>query len=371
MLKKIILVLITIVVASYYGYVYYYDNYYDLDAEPPLIELSESNPSGTIFTPVLDAKIDKSKNLIYCSTFQLAWNHLAHDVIKDTVEIKDAPDYISKLNSMINLPPCVSEDAYIAIAGLVKDNVINKTKKLLSEKFGENLFDLIGHQNFDSNDIFAFSYLFKNLPFEKIFEKINGHIMEFDGKKSVVKAFGIEKDKQLEKLVNVVCFNYKNNDQFIITLKTKSNTDEVVISTIPPEETLEKTYIKTRNYFQYFEKNVDSADHFTRKIGGRGLFLAIPKIDFNIRYNFDKMNNKQILNKNFKNYFNTASMQGIRFKMNEKGVILKSYSFFCYSTGIPLSLIIKGPFFVYLRDKNHNTPYFMAYIGNDELLIKN
>jgi len=365
------LTLITIIAGSYYGYAYHYDNFFNTDAEPPLIELSESNPSGTIFTPVLDAKIDKNKNLIYCSTFQLAWNQLAHDVIKDTVEIKEAPDYVSKLNSMINLPPCVSEDAYIAIAGLIKDNVINKTKKLLSEKFGENLFDLIGRQNFDSKDIIAFSYLFKNLPFEKIFEKINGHIMEFDGKKSVVKAFGIEKDKQLEKLVNVVCFNYKNNDQFIITLKTKSNTDEVVISTIPPEETLEKTYIKIRNYFGYFEKNVDSADHFTCRTAGRGLFLAIPKIDFNIRYHFDKMNNKKILNKNFEKYFITASMQGIRFKMNEKGVVLKSYSFLDCTMGEHLTLIVKGPFLVYLKDKNHNKPYFMAYIGNDELLVKN
>ena len=361
---KYAVIIIIFLVLSYYGYNYYIE---DLDdPEPKLMALSDKQPSTTIIAPTLDTKIEKGKNIVYCSTFQMAWNQLYRDVIKDTIEINDAPDYVSKLNLLINSPAGVSEDAYIAVAGIVKDNVIDKTHKLLKEKFAVNLFDLIGHLNFSSNDIFAFSYLYKNLPFEEVFEKINGHSFEFGGRKSIVKAFGINEDNErLREMVRVLYVDYKNHDQFVISLKTKSSTDEVVISTLPPEETLGKTYLKIR---KYFEKNY--TDDFTSRVLGRKLILVIPKVDFNVKYYYNKLENKSILNKNFKEYFINMAIQSVRFKMNEKGVVLTSYSFIMAAKGESFPLIVNGPFFIYLRDKNSDFPYFMAYIANDELLLK-
>jgi len=48
----------------------------------------KSNYKNTIFTPVLDCDIVKGKNIIYCSTFQKAWDEITAYEGK-TIEVKD------------------------------------------------------------------------------------------------------------------------------------------------------------------------------------------------------------------------------------------------------------------------------------------
>ncbi len=48
----------------------------------------KSNYKNTIFTPVLDCDIVEGKNIIYCSTFQKAWDEItAYE--GETIEVKD------------------------------------------------------------------------------------------------------------------------------------------------------------------------------------------------------------------------------------------------------------------------------------------
>jgi len=355
---KYAVIIIIILALACYGYNYYLEGLDD--SEPQLMKLSDRQLSTTIVAPTLDIKIEKAKNIVFCSTFQIAWNQICKNIIKGTIEVDNAPEYVSKLNLLINSAPEISEDSYVAVAGFAEDNILKKTCELLNQKnFSSEILNNITLNPFD---IFAFSYLYKDLPFEEVFEKINGHIFEHDGQKSKVKAFGINVDnKRLRKQVDIVYINDNDHNQFVISLKTKSDTDELVISTVLPEETLEKTYLKIRKYVE--EKNSFFLD--------RKIYLAIPKVDFNINYHYNNLENKKILNKNFEEYFINVAYQAIRFKMNEKGAVLKSeVNIGARAQGKTPSFIINGPFIIYLRDKNSAFPYFIAYIANDELLIK-
>lgn len=320
--------------------------------------------STTKVTPVLDAKIELNNNLIYCSTAQMAWNSLHDDIIKETIEIENQPWYVDKLNALVNLPPQISQDAYIALAGFGKDNIIERTKSELLKKF--NKVPNIQFPRLNNNDIFAFSYLKKILDFKEKFGTFYSDIT-FNNKSTTVKSFGFKDssndNKLLKKQINLLF--YSNND-FIIELLTTSTTDSIVLSTIKPESTLLETYDKINIL-------VNNSDNLLKSKNIKGVdfvnTLVIPKINFNIDHTFKELTGKQIKNLNFKNQYITEAIQCIKFKLNEKGARLESFTMFLTEgSSSRLNLEVKGPFTLFFKSKNAVYPYFMAYFGNDELL---
>lgn len=349
---------------------YYYFNFSEMkNDKPATLYLTDSNSSSTIVTPVLNAKIDPLKNMIFCSSVQMAWNDLINNFFKDSIEVENAPEYLYELNALKDQKPLLSDDAYLIISGIADYSTNSKIIKSLKEKFGNMLpmNELNIPLNIAKGNLFAFAFLLKILKFQKEFNKINKHHFYFDNQKKIVKAFGIEDSTDTagnQKLIKQIeVFHDSKYDtgfipEFVIKFISNSKSDEIIISNFKPEATLEKTYFKIKNYILKPENYI--------KIPPR-VHIAIPKINFDININYQKLCGKI---KNHDDYTINTVFQKIQFELNEKGVILKSYSLISVSTGMPISYIIKGPFFIYLKDKNHDLPYFMAYIANDELLVK-
>lgn len=338
--------------------------------------LSDSNESTIIVTPILDTKIDKDKNLIYCSTIQMAWNELSNNQLKQTIEIENPPDYLKKLNTLLKQPPLISDDAYIVLGGIADQNtnktieivVTNKFKKMLSADEMRFNFDI------SPGSLYAFSLLFKELLFTKEFEKVNKHLFKFNNNKVHVEAFGItdrrhESHDKYSKEIEVFHENnkitsYSTNELFVIKLKSISDSDEIIVSNIDPEETLQKTFIKIYDYIN----NPEKLHKFLSPSK-----LIIPKINFDITKNYDNITNRKIINDKYEGSKIYIFIQKIKFNINEKGVRLLSSSIEgvgANSNDLPRHFIINKPFFIYLKDKKANSPYFMAYICDDQLLIK-
>ncbi|HPG59039.1 MAG TPA: hypothetical protein PKW98_14560 [Candidatus Wallbacteria bacterium] len=346
---------------------YIYDNF--LAKEPEEIKLSDSSDSNITVTPVLDIRIDKKKNMIFCSTVQMAWNELTK-INEKIIEISKPSEYVSKLNLLADQLPLLSEDAYLVMAGLANYLTPQKIKEALKSKFGKVLpaseLD-ISLNEIKQGDIYSFSFLFKNLIFKKEFKKIDRHLFKFNGKKSYVKAFGFspgssEKEEMIKQCD--VYYDKKNssisNNFFVIKMKTKSDSDEIVISNFNPEETLEKTY--------------KSINDFINNPENKGLirndsYLRIPKVHFNILINYNNMCG-EIKTGKYKKYLIGNAIQKIKFNLNEKGAYLLSYALITYCVGELEKFIIDRPFFIYLKDKEKNAPYFMTYIADDTLLVK-
>ncbi|HOD42745.1 MAG TPA: hypothetical protein PKL57_19500, partial [Candidatus Wallbacteria bacterium] len=115
-----------------------------------------------IATPVLDTRIDKKKNLIFCSTLQMAWNELTK-VNEKTIEMFKPSEYVSKLNLLTDQLPLVSEDAYVIMSGLADNLMPLKIKEALINKFGKVLPASVLDVTLIINpgDVYAFSPLFK------------------------------------------------------------------------------------------------------------------------------------------------------------------------------------------------------------------
>jgi len=441
--KKIIFVAMVLAVMLHCKISFAADSY-EVDLGGAAIDSSQLK--ATRITPVLDAKINTGENLIYCSTFQMAWNSLCKDVLKgETAEIENAPDYVKALNNMLNQPPLVSEDSYVSIAGFGKDGVIDKIKNELIKKFKDPPLHLQKLLSSGPFDIVAFAYLHKNLVYECEFEKIKDPLNFSCGNDTIpVEAFGSiyrlfggkivsgnEQKYDHDKLVEQVeilymfpngfgfpydrePFAYDGFEKysflpkgFIIKIKTKSDTDELIISTVPVEETLEKTYQKiydlSSEKVEKYYNNELVPDSVKKNLLHRGIpenqfaeacnelkrrylikpagewihTLIIPKINFNIIHSYQELIGRH-LNKNkdnnYANSFIASAIQGIDFALNEKGALLKSFVFIGVCTGTPrdpfINCIVDRPFVIYLKNKNSDLPYFMAYIDNAELLVK-
>ncbi len=287
----------------------------------------------------------------------MAWNSLRKDVIKETIEIENQPGYVDKLNVLSNLPPQISQDAFVALAGFGKDNVTEKINEEFKNKF--NAVPDIPFPIINENDIFAFSYLKKILDFKEKFGTFYAK-MKFNDKSTTVKAFGFEglrrrnEGEALKRQINLI---YYSENGFILELITESPDDTLILSTLKPEDTLINTYNKITSFINIKgERNTDIQT------------LVIPKISFKIYHSFEDIVGKNFKNLNFKQYTFASALQFIDFKLNEKGARIESYTFFYSSTGDPLKLKVEGPFTLFFKDKNAIYPYFMAYFGNEELL---
>ncbi len=66
----------------------------------PLPELKNSDEYNNLMVvPAMDVRIDPEKTIIYCSTFQLAWNELININSNKSVTLSNNPDIVPHLNN--------------------------------------------------------------------------------------------------------------------------------------------------------------------------------------------------------------------------------------------------------------------------------
>jgi len=331
-------------------------------------------------TSALETKIMEHQSLIYCETFQLAWNKFYH-ILNEPIILNNPPDYVNFLNKNIKNLSILKDSEYVAQFGFIKDGIVNKINDELIQKF--RIGTALSESTLPPNGIILYACLSKTFEFRLNFENIEEPFTfkSANGNLSSIASFGLKKNTSTDskkiyqrKLKNNqvdVCY-YDEKQGFIIKLYSKTNGEVLTISTVPPLETLEKTYhqIKSlcKNSYKRFILVEDT--------------LQIPKIDFKLSHSFDELLDKCVLNEKLvkKNYFIAKATQFINFSLNEKGEKSESMGEVDKRSddSIPIShdYIVNGPFIIYLTDIFNDEsdleepPYFMMYIGNDDLLVK-
>jgi hypothetical protein len=184
-----------------------------------------------------------------------------------------------------------------------------------------------------------------------------------------VKAFGREgysPDGVLHDLANqVTIVDYKDDDDFMISLKSKSEADEIILAKTSPRRTLLKT-------IEYVEGKINKSDNLPLP---NSAILKIPKIDFNIFHRVKELIGRSFLNKGWQDWWIEDAYQWIRFLLNEKGVELKSEAVILALRGVghgppPMRLVFDRPFLIYLKQKDAKYPYFAMWVDNAELMVK-
>jgi hypothetical protein len=332
-----------------------------------LLAVQGSDLKQTVVTATINAPFEQGKNMVWCGTFQLAWNESCVLVGED-LHFNPEPSIVAELNKKVFTKDDLDATSYIALAGFVKDDIYQKIRQSLQEKFGGAAKPRCippESQTPRPQDIVAYAYLFKNLEFGVPFERLEKAL---DFGRGEVSAFGMGEPKYAHEQMaaQVLILDYNGPDDFVIELKTKSQGDRLILAKIQPKANLAETVVAAKN-------RSDSAKVQTCLAEDE---LAIPKFNFDITRTYSEIEGTRLIVQNpmvANDLLMQSAVQDIRFQMDEKGVILKSEShmtFACAKAPSPRHIMIfNKPFLVFLERTNATTPYLAMWIDNSELLV--
>ena len=307
-----------------------------------------------------------SENQVYCSTMQLAWNELSEyvggELTFDKADINNldlkAAVTLRELNKKAFRKEHLDEESYLALVGLVSEGIVSRIQKGLQDKFQDTT--KINFSGVNPTDIIAYAYLLKNLMFLQKFDEIED--LSFNGKP--VKAFGtVVRDDSPRKLLNQVrVLHYKDPTEFTLSFKTQSE-DIMVMAMLKPESTLEETLAAV---------NTGAPEHLIEKDE-----LKVPKLSFDLEHRFSEIQNRIVfINDAVSGWYIAEAIQLIKFELNEFGAKLRSEAAITMRKCIisipakPRKFILDKPFLLYLKHHEDAPPYFVAWVGDTDFMVR-
>ena len=334
------------------------------DPEPE--QISSTELMRTVIAAHMDMPNTLGKNVIYCSTFQIAWNMMQDSIIKEDIQLVGDPEIARMLNKQLSTTADISEDCYVAMVGFLTQEFLDRINRALKEKFGDQAPPEVVEDIDPAIPRFlAYAYLFKSLEFEHIF-KVSDHPIYFRSgtETTKVKAFEVESKLQRDQ---VTVLDYINDNDFIISLRSKSVNDEIILAKIPPKETLLDMIQSVQERISKSQPSKIAEDDPVR----------IPKCDFDVEHSFEELLGVFLKNTGWEDWYIYKAYQWIRFRLNEKGVVLKSEARFGIEMSVspvdinkkPRHFIFDKPFLICLKQKDGRYPYFAMWVDNGEMLL--
>lgn len=322
----------------------------------------------TNITSHMEAPIQSGRNVVFCATFSIAWNRLKDEIIKEEIKVKTPVEIVPYLNKSLITESDMTAADYLAMAGLVENNIVGKINQGLQRKFGFDAWLLDPHEYKDPATILAYAFLNKNMRFKNPFEDFKEPLyFVSENKRDEVAGFGVHQylsqpeHSQMGDQVEILEYIDKGN--FIIRLKAESSEDEIVLAKVAPDATLLNTYEKINS------RIADSQPISLQKND----VLQIPKFDLALIQSYSTLLDVHLANKGFEDYFFAEAAQRINFKLDESGARVKSEGKIVLKKGGPIDfklLLFDSPFLLYLKKPDGRYPYLMMWIDNTGLLVK-
>lgn len=334
----------------------------------------------TVFHAHPSVKFDADKeNAVWCASFPLAWDSLGRDVLKGPVDLgPPAPaDLVKALNGDPFPQAALDPSSYVAMAGTKSSGILDRIAKEGREKFGRALPQMPVFLE-RPDDILAYAFLRKDLPFEHPFETVPAGV-RFRGAGEPVPAFGIaawESKIGIRDVLRQASVVWRSplkdgerydpeTESFILELVPKGGKDRILLARITPEPTLEGTW-----------KRVAAAVGEGKREGlHEGAHLAVPRIHFDLEHRYAEFQGAPVRNKGaFEGWVVTDAMQSVLFRLDEAGALLESEAAIkavgAAVESRPQRFVFDHPFLIALRQDGAERPYFLLWIANTDLMPK-
>ena len=338
--------------------------------EPKQSRRIESTDDEIMIVPTMNDEI--SSNSAWCATFQLVWNDMKNEVVKQDIVFTPQLEIVENLNKEDFDESMISDEYYYKKYGLKTLDLKEEIERGIKEKFNQtsDILDLFDWSNDDLDDsnnpdvkrYFFYTMLYRNFEFINKFDKLeNGR---FGDNYNDVEYFGIDgqTNEVVGNQINVLYYNSK--DDFAIVINTKSD-DEVIFCKNPEGHTFNEIYDNMNNKAERYNdnSNFEEIDEF-----------KAPKINFDELKEYDELENKEFETANGVAQI-TKAMQTIKFSLDEKGGEIKSEAAIgMYETTAvfepeieekkPRYFYVDDTFAIFLREKHKEKPYFAAVVDD-------
>ena len=326
--------------------------------------------SGVDVVPTMSDEI--SKDSTWCGTFQLVWNDMKNEVVKQDVVFTPQLKMVENLNKEEFNESMLSPEYYYKIYGIKTLELKKTIEKGIKDKFNQTS-DILDDFSWSSDELddpndpynrryFFYTMLYRKFEFLKEFDKLKNQ--KFANKYDNIEYFGIDKNTKDEigNQIRVLYYNSKND--FALLINTKTN-DEVIFCKNPVGNTFNEIY-----------NNMNTkADAYngSRSFKGIDEFKA-PCLEFNEKREYIELEGKMF--KTADPYYDTAeidkAIQTVKFSLDEKGGEIKSEAAIdlkVSATSVqepkidePRYFYVDDTFAIFLRERGREMPYFAGRI---------
>jgi hypothetical protein len=342
----------------------------------PSVVYGDTDLKHTVVVPTMDTEMPNGKNVVWCASFQLAWNRLGSDLLHEPPRVANAEEATSRLNASKFSEDNLPSECFYAAAGRCRDGVVNTIYTSMQQRFQRKPKVTLTDPG---NTIVAYGYLETSVRFRIPFFDYEDTFVFRDGKgqEASVTSFGIwDKHEyayhRLRDQVNVLYVSadkYSRSHEgraygeFVIDPCKDSLPNQIVLAHVKRKETLAATV-------DHIEELVarQKTSEYRGRFAARDVLL-IPNMAWEITQHFAELEgkNKGLLNKGHEGNYIAAALQTIRFRLDRSGAELASEAAsFC--TPVPSLYVFDHPFVIYVKKRSGTVPFFAVYVDNAELL---
>ncbi len=347
----------------------------------PGVLVDSTRLTRTTITAHPDSPIPPGSNLVYCASFQLAWNE-CRDAIRADIRLEGQPPTADLLNRASVHKEDVPEESCVAGAGLVGKGIVDRLNRELQARFGAGAPRI--PERSDPDALLAYAFLQRRLPFRHAFECLDEPVRFRAASGPVpVRAFGLSSytegntlDERRARQVEILAYDCKRRD-CIVRLITTTN-DEMVLARVPPRATLTQTvrWIEEQTRARPAAKGTWVGDVYSGPLDGDYDTLRIPLLDLRVQHAYRDLERKVVLNQGpFNGYRLLEARQYIAFRLDENGAELRSSGDTYANIGMdlvhgPKELVFDKPFLIWLRRKGGRFPYLAMWVADAELMVR-
>lgn len=296
-------------------------------------------------------------NYVWGLAMNLAWNELNENILHEKLKLKTDDKVALEMAEKLNRAPFTKNDldekSYYIKSGYGQRTIDLINRETRSKFLGKSFEDL--KVKLDPTAIISYAY----------FLKVVEYLIRFKEKavlfeKERVKGFYAHDAKQKE---NVRILKYWSDNQFIISLKLKDEGDELILAKgfdmNNPRDALS-------DINQYNNENlslISNEDQF-----------EMPQLHLLYQRNYRELIGKFLANRSFEEFFIAQMFENIRFDMDHRGARVEIEAVITAPTAQATPkirrFILDKPFWVVMKRKNSQHPYFVLGVKNTELMQK-
>jgi len=328
----------------------------------------------TVIVPTIDSPMPSHRNVIWCSSFQLAWNQARDHIFKAPIQLAKEPLLARRLNTASSSDADLAPASVYTTAGFVKDDIVNKIHQEMARKFpGISASEL---PPTDSEGLVMYSYLPARVQFALPFH-LNRDTFQFtdaQDRATAIRSFGIlpfeegtcgELRKQVKVLYrdDYLVDNQTRPTEYALDLCRTSQPYQIVVASIPPKESLAETW-KTLQADIAAMPPVSESKPDKMEMNDS---LLVPEMQWSIRHHFVELEGNKIINQHIGMI--SKAEQVIDFQLDRSGAGIVSIAGMVMGC-TPADYLFNHPYLLYMQRRGAKTPFFIMWVDNAELMDK-
>jgi len=330
---------------------------------------------GTRLLVIPEVALVPDQTSLYSATVQIAWDRLRPEGGGLVTDRKDSA-LITALDAHPFPLTSLAEDAYIAgVSGL------DDSRELFS-KVRQKFPDApppIRDPDLQGDGLRIWVHMQKSMPFPDVMQQFPEPLTFSAHELQPVQSFGWPSSTGeggafpvLNQTVSIR--DYVSDEDFIIVLQTDSaQSDEIILSKMTPGNTLQAKWGDVSARMRQ-PKGHKSLEHL------RGIDqLQIPILSFGLTGVLSELTSLKIPSKGYPDRFIAIAEQTLQFRLDEYGAeLIADTQMMVGENGHgpsldikplkPRRLVFNKPFLLALRERGAEVPYFLAWIGNADLM---